>query len=224
MTATATVSAHAKLTRTLRVTGVRHDGYHLIDAEMVTLALADVLEITPHDEDRPPRIEVIGPHAGAVGADGDNLVARALVLCGRRADVRLRKEIPAGGTLEVPVRMKVSSTGRKSANVKVLVENQDAPITFEMKAEVAYAIRALVPDAKGNPQPYVDAAEDPSRLKGLGLFHSTAYADSVEKKQARDKTIDFIERYGTEEFVEEFVPPLFFEGRRKDFKDEIKIY
>lgn len=62
----------------------------------------------------------------------------------------------------------------------------------------------------------------PSRLKGLGLFHSTAYPDSVEKKQARDKTIDFIERYGTEEFVEEFVPPLFFEGRRKDFKEEIR--
>lgn len=62
----------------------------------------------------------------------------------------------------------------------------------------------------------------PSRLKGLGLFHSTAFADSLEKKQARDKTIDFIERYGTEEFVEEFVPPLFFEGRRKDFKEEIK--
>ena len=62
----------------------------------------------------------------------------------------------------------------------------------------------------------------PSRVKGLGLFHSTAYADSLEKKQARDKTIEFIERYGTEEFVEEFVPPLFFEGRRKDFLDEIR--
>jgi 4-diphosphocytidyl-2-C-methyl-D-erythritol kinase len=94
-----TVAAHAKLTRTLRVIGVRHDGYHLIDAEMVTLALADSLEISPHDEDRPPRIEVTGPHAGAVGGGGDNLVARALALCGRRADVRLRKEIPAGGGL-----------------------------------------------------------------------------------------------------------------------------
>lgn len=62
----------------------------------------------------------------------------------------------------------------------------------------------------------------PSRVKGLGLFHSTAYADSLEKKQVRDKTIEFIERYGTEEFVEEFVPPLFFEGRRKDFLEEIR--
>ena len=57
----------------------------------------------------------------------------------------------------------------------------------------------------------------PSRLKGLGLFHSTAYADSSEKKQARDKTIDFIERYGTEEFVEEFVPPLFLKVVEKIF-------
>ena len=37
----------AKLTLTLRVTGVRADGYHLIDAEMVSLALADTLTITP---------------------------------------------------------------------------------------------------------------------------------------------------------------------------------
>ena len=32
-----TVAAPAKLPRTLRVTGVRDDGYHLIDAEMVSL-------------------------------------------------------------------------------------------------------------------------------------------------------------------------------------------
>jgi hypothetical protein len=83
------------------------------------------------------------------------------------------KTIPAGGTLEVPVKMKVSSTGRKSANVRILVENQDAPITLELKAEVAYAIRVLVPDAKGVPQPYVDAAEDPLRLKGMAMVRST---------------------------------------------------
>ena len=39
------VAAHAKLTLTLRVTGVRDDGFHLIDAEMVSLALADVRRI-----------------------------------------------------------------------------------------------------------------------------------------------------------------------------------
>ena len=35
--------APAKLTVSLRVTGVRADGYHLVDAEMVSLDLADEL-------------------------------------------------------------------------------------------------------------------------------------------------------------------------------------
>ncbi|MES2386928.1 MAG: alpha/beta hydrolase [Bacteroidota bacterium] len=67
------------------------------------------------------------------------------------------------------------------------------------------------------------AEKFPMRLCGLGLFHSTAYADTMEKKHARSKTIEFIERYGVVEFVEEFVTPLFFEGRKKDLKDEIKF-
>ena len=41
------IEAPAKLTLSLRVTGVREDGFHLIDAEMVTLDLADTLTITP---------------------------------------------------------------------------------------------------------------------------------------------------------------------------------
>ena len=40
-----TVLAPAKLTVSLRVTGVRADGYHELDAEMVTLDLADELEL-----------------------------------------------------------------------------------------------------------------------------------------------------------------------------------
>ena len=42
--------APAKLTLSLRITGVRDDGYHLIDAEMVALDLADRLEIDPDGE------------------------------------------------------------------------------------------------------------------------------------------------------------------------------
>ena len=40
------VEAPAKLTLSLRVTGVRDDGYHLIDAEMVTL------DVARHADDR----------------------------------------------------------------------------------------------------------------------------------------------------------------------------
>lgn len=90
-----TISAPAKLTVSLRVTGVRDDGYHLIDAEMVALDLSDTLEIGEGDG-----LEVVGAaHATPLGEDADNLVTRALRLCGRRAAIRLHKAIPPGAGL-----------------------------------------------------------------------------------------------------------------------------
>jgi pimeloyl-ACP methyl ester carboxylesterase len=59
------------------------------------------------------------------------------------------------------------------------------------------------------------------RLLGLGLFHSTAYADSLEKKQGRTKSIEAIETHGVAQFVEEVMPPLFAESRRHDLHDQI---
>jgi 4-diphosphocytidyl-2-C-methyl-D-erythritol kinase len=90
----AVVAAPAKLTLSLRITGLRDDGYHLIDAEMVSLELADEL--------------VFGPGSGFEVVEGydlgdvdphDNLVRRALRAVGRDAHVALRKRIPAGGGL-----------------------------------------------------------------------------------------------------------------------------
>jgi 4-diphosphocytidyl-2-C-methyl-D-erythritol kinase len=86
--------APAKLTLSLRVTGVRPDGYHLIDAEMVTLDLADTLVVGPGDG-----IEIRGAAGELVPAGVDNLVARALALAGRTAAVELTKRIPAGAGL-----------------------------------------------------------------------------------------------------------------------------
>ncbi|HSL57586.1 MAG TPA: 4-(cytidine 5'-diphospho)-2-C-methyl-D-erythritol kinase [Acidimicrobiales bacterium] len=91
------VLAPAKLTVSLRITGLRADGYHLIDAEMVTLDLADELEIGPGDG------LVIRSADGEIPAevppDDDNLVRRALALAGRTAHVTLTKRIPAGAGL-----------------------------------------------------------------------------------------------------------------------------
>ena len=91
------VAAYAKLTLSLRVTGVRQDGFHLIDAEMVTLELADELQITAAEESGVVR--VVGPYANGVGTDPNNLVSRALKLCGRQANVQITKNIPHGGGL-----------------------------------------------------------------------------------------------------------------------------
>lgn len=60
------------------------------------------------------------------------------------------------------------------------------------------------------------------RLLGLGLFNSTSYSDSLEKKQGRTKSIEFVEKYGVDEFVEEFLTPLFYEGRRKELHGSIR--
>ncbi|MBL8778134.1 MAG: 4-(cytidine 5'-diphospho)-2-C-methyl-D-erythritol kinase [Acidimicrobiales bacterium] len=86
------VEARAKLTVSLRVTGVREDGLHLIDAEMVSLDLHDTLTFAPGDG-----LEVVGEPAAP--ADEDNLVRRALRAVGRTAHVRLDKHIPAGAGL-----------------------------------------------------------------------------------------------------------------------------
>jgi 4-diphosphocytidyl-2-C-methyl-D-erythritol kinase len=88
-----TVTAPAKLTTSLRVVGVRADGYHLIEAHMVSLDLAD--ELTFLDGDG---LEIEGAAPG-VGNGDDNLVRRALRAVGRTAHVRLRKRVPPGGGL-----------------------------------------------------------------------------------------------------------------------------
>jgi pimeloyl-ACP methyl ester carboxylesterase len=46
-------------------------------------------------------------------------------------------------------------------------------------------------------------------LNSFGLFHSTAYADSEEKKQVRRKGIEFIEQHGAFEFLKTTTPNLF---------------
>lgn len=89
------VRAPAKLTWSLRVTGVRADGYHLLDAEFVSLDLADELHITEGSTG----ISVSGPYADGVPTDGSNLVARALAVTGRTAAVHVVKNIPHGGGL-----------------------------------------------------------------------------------------------------------------------------
>jgi 4-diphosphocytidyl-2-C-methyl-D-erythritol kinase len=95
--------ALAKLTITLRITGVRSDGLHLLDSEMVTIDLADELEFAEGDGLELVSASGSGAGPGAAGAGvpvGDsNLIRRALKAVGRSASVRLRKNIPVGGGL-----------------------------------------------------------------------------------------------------------------------------
>lgn len=66
------------------------------------------------------------------------------------------------------------------------------------------------------------AEKYPELLLGLGLFHSTALADSEEKKENRTKMVAFQEQHGLEKFISSFFPPLFFEENRPRLQAEIE--
>ncbi|HUS01040.1 MAG TPA: alpha/beta hydrolase [Chitinophagaceae bacterium] len=58
-------------------------------------------------------------------------------------------------------------------------------------------------------------------LNGLGLFHSTAYADDEEKKQIRRKAIEFIKANGAYSFLKTSTPNLF--AGKEHFKEMNEI-
>jgi 4-diphosphocytidyl-2-C-methyl-D-erythritol kinase len=98
------LTAPAKLTLSLRVTGVRSDGYHLLESEMVTLDLADTLVVADGDgltvsEQFAGGTGIGDWRTGGVDPGPDNLVARALAAVGRTARVDLLKRIPPGAGL-----------------------------------------------------------------------------------------------------------------------------
>jgi len=90
------VEAPAKVNLTLRVQGVRPDGYHDLESVVAAVALCDTILVEPADELR------LTCRGADVPAGEDNLVmvaARALAReCGVRAEARivLEKRIPAG--------------------------------------------------------------------------------------------------------------------------------
>jgi 4-diphosphocytidyl-2-C-methyl-D-erythritol kinase len=88
------VLAPAKLTWYLEVAGRRENGWHTLRSEMVTLGVADRVEIDPDGD----YLRLEGPYSG-LPVDESNLVARALHLVRRRAGVTVHKAIPPGGGL-----------------------------------------------------------------------------------------------------------------------------
>jgi pimeloyl-ACP methyl ester carboxylesterase len=66
------------------------------------------------------------------------------------------------------------------------------------------------------------AEKYPELLKGYGFFHSTAFADSEEKKQGRMRSIEFMKSHGAQTFVQQMVPGLFSPAFKKDHLDIVR--
>ncbi len=129
MSGSVRLRAPAKLTWSLRITGTRPDGYHLIDAEFVSLDLADELTIVPGGTG----ITVDGPYADGVPTDESNLVARALGMVERAAAVHITKHIPHGGGL-----------GGGSADAAAVLRwagVDDPLVAVRLGADVAFCLR-----------------------------------------------------------------------------------
>jgi pimeloyl-ACP methyl ester carboxylesterase len=65
------------------------------------------------------------------------------------------------------------------------------------------------------------AEKYPAKLRGLGLFHSTALPDSDEKKKTRNNVVEFVEKNGVEVFIDSFVEPLFYNKRHDELRASI---
>lgn len=61
-----------------------------------------------------------------------------------------------------------------------------------------------------------------SRVDALVMFHSTAYPDSQDKKQNRDKMAGFISRNGVATFMDSFVGSLVAQPNREKCKTQIE--
>ncbi len=91
--------AYAKLTLSLRVIGRRDDGYHTIEADLVTVDFADTLIF-----EKGTGLQVVDEVPGGLGlrdisAGRSNLVNKAMAIVGETAAIRLLKRIPAGAGL-----------------------------------------------------------------------------------------------------------------------------
>lgn len=81
--------------------------------------------------------------------------------------------------------------------------------------EKAYRQPVIVGHSLGGYVTLALADQDPTSIAGMCLFHSTALADSDEKKQSRNKVLEFIEKQGVHAFTSNFVSQLYADPQHK---------
>ncbi|QHS60668.1 alpha/beta fold hydrolase [Chitinophaga agri] len=106
------------------------------------------------------------------------------------------------------------------------------PLSIESMAEYVYGLlqsagitrATVIGHSMGGYVALALAEKYPSLIQGLGLFHSTALADTEEKKEARRKSINMIEKYGNESFVKQTMPNMFSPAYKKEHPEQIESY
>jgi pimeloyl-ACP methyl ester carboxylesterase len=96
------------------------------------------------------------------------------------------------------------STAISNLTVEVLADITDIILAEEQIEKVC-----MIGHSMGGYVAMAFAEKFEHKLSGLCLFHSHPFEDSSEKKENRKKTLQFIEKWGTETFVKELIPKLF---------------
>ncbi|WP_018628016.1 alpha/beta fold hydrolase [Niabella aurantiaca] len=102
----------------------------------------------------------------------------------------------------------IPGSGQSELTGDVSMEAIADMVKLIMDAEELESV-VLIGHSMGGYATLAFAEKYPHSLDGFGLFHSTAAADSEEKKENRRKGIAFIEKNGAHEFLSTTVPNLF---------------
>lgn len=97
-----------------------------------------------------------------------------------------------------------------------------AEAVFEMTSAENLDRFILIGHSMGGYIALAFAEKYPAKLAGLGLFHSSAYADDEEKKATREKGIRFIKEFGSAKFLEPATTGLFSEATKEKRPELIK--
>jgi 4-diphosphocytidyl-2-C-methyl-D-erythritol kinase len=147
--------APAKINLSLRVTGTRSDGYHLLDSLVVFADVGDRLFVRPADT---LSLTIGGPFGASLSGEGDNLVLRAARALAAEAGIAPRGALALDKALPI-----ASGIGGGSSDAAAALRLLDHAWNLETPAEamrrIAVTLGADVP---------VCLDRLPMRMRGIG--------------------------------------------------------
>lgn len=111
-----------------------------------------------------------------------------------------------------------------------LTEGKEIETLEDMAARVAFTLKQLeveksimVGHSMGGYVTLAFAEKYPEMLNGWGLFHSTGYPDTTEKKEDRLKQVEFVRKNGVVPYVNQLIPGLFSKNQERSLQTEYSL-